>query len=121
MISTLSLSLMVFLIAIICITLFVVLVRQRLVRINTHENRIANQVNALDTARLQSHLQGINISVVEIDAEVAALKEDILIAAQKHHLTVDEDDTHPDRAYATKNEKRIRVLEKEEKRTARVS
>lgn len=106
------------------VAVFFVMMRQRLFRLNQLETHIANRVNAVDTTRLQSHLQDMTVSVVEIDAEVAALKEDLIAAAHKHHLKVDENDTEPELKVDPdlRANRIIRVLEtKTDNRSARVS
>ena len=96
----------------------------RIARTAQFESKIAQTVEILDTNRLKFHLQQISISAVEIDEEVAKLKQDIIMAAHKHHLTVDNNDTNPDSPFDTpeKREHLIRIVEKQKKDiTARVS
>jgi len=97
--------------------------RQRLIRIGSTEDKINSYIHTPDTSRLQSHLQDINISVVEIDAEVSALKQDIVNAAHKHHLTVDETDTRPESPFVSEDQqdKLLRMIETQNAPTARVS
>lgn len=94
----------------------VAVMRLRIMRITSIENRISVGIDALDTTRLQAHLQGIPLSVIEIDAEVASLKQDIIQAAQEHHITVDEDETQPENPFkSVENQQRlIKILEKQD-------
>lgn len=68
----------------------------RIIRTTQQESRIAATTNTIDTVHLATHLQTLAITSVEIDAEVAALKRDIVRAAQKHHLTINKKATQTD-------------------------
>lgn len=94
----------------------------RITRIIQLESRIAQTVQRLDTTQLQTHLQTIPISAIEIDAEVAALKADIITAAHKHHLTIDRDETQPDNPFdlPENRERLIKIVEKQDDVAARV-
>ncbi len=94
----------------------VAIMRLRIMRITNIENRISLGIDVLDTARLQAHLQRIPLSIIEIDAEVAALKQDIIQAAQEHHITVDEEETQPENPFksAGNQQRLIKVLEKQD-------
>jgi hypothetical protein len=94
----------------------------RISRIVHMESRISQSVRILDTAQLKNHLQTIPLSAIEIDAEVAALKADIINAAHKHHLTIDREETQPDNPFnSPENRKQlITIVEKQKEVAARV-
>lgn len=94
----------------------------RVLRTAHLESQIAQTVSVLDTTQLKNHLQMIPISAVEIDAEVAILKADIITAAHKHHLTLDREETQSDNPFNTpqNRERLIKIVEKQKDVATRV-
>jgi hypothetical protein len=92
----------------------------RITRTIQLEIQIAQTARRLDTIQLQTHLQTIPISAIEIDAEVAALKADIITAAHKHHLTIDREETQPDNPFNTpqNRERLITTVEQQQRNIA---
>lgn len=95
----------------------------RIVRTTTLEQRIVQHASAINTAQLQIYLQNLSINPVEIDAEVEALKADIIKAAHKHQLTVDKDDTQTDSPFNTpqKREQLLKIVQHQKGKKAKVS
>lgn len=79
------------------------------------ESKVARTMDVIDTAQLKIYLQNLTLTAVEIDDEVAKLKQDIIAAAHKHHLTVDEKSTQPDSPFGNK-EKSGNVIKLVDKR-----
>lgn len=104
------------------IAILITITFKRITRITRLESHIARTVQVLDTNELKYHLQTIQISTVDIDAEVAALKADIINAAHKHRLTISKDETQPDNPFNTpeNQERLIAVVEKQKQIVARV-
>lgn len=76
---------------------------------------MAQSARHLNANILKDYLQTIPITAVEINAEVVALKDEIINAAHKHRLTIDRDETQPDNPFNTpENQKRlIAIVEKQ--------
>lgn len=78
------------------------------------ESKITATAQSVDTMRLATHLQTLAITAVEIDAEVAELKRDIIRAAQKHHLKLNGDESLPNSAVGSSQHREtvIKFIEK---------
>ena len=109
--------------ATITVGLVAILTVVRLSRLATLEARVVQRATVINTTLLQYQLQQISISIVEIDAEVAALKQDIINAAHKHHLTIDKSNTQPDNPFKSPQSRGrlLKVMEKREQKSTRVS
>ena len=120
-ISSFTIILMIILSAITIIGLFLIVTIVRIMQISHLESRISQLSSVINTTQLKVHLQTIAISSVEIDAEVAALKADIIKAAQKHHLKLDQEATLTENMPAPKEPGQlIKLVEKREDVAARV-
>ena len=104
------------------IAILITITFMRITRIARLESQMAQIVGVLNTSELTLHLQTIPISSVDIDAEVAALKANIINAAHKHHLTVNKDETQPESPFTTpeNQERLIAIVEKQKQVAARV-
>lgn len=86
----------------------------RISRVTQFEYKLSQHVLPINTAQLKSHLQNISISVVEIDTEVAKLKQDIIDTAHLHQIKVNQEVTRPDSPFNTEEKRNhlIKIVEK---------
>ena len=104
------------------ISILVTMTIMRIARLSQLESQLVQRVRILDTLELRYHLQAIPLLAVDIDAEVAALKDEIIKAAHKHRLTINKDETQPENPFQTpeNQERLITLVEKQKQIVARV-